>query len=39
VFGNGGDDRKLEAKTNKPGLHKLLIKEPKGVSKTDKNSD
>ena len=36
--GNGGDNRKLEAKTNESGLHKLLIKEPKGVSKTDKNS-
>jgi hypothetical protein len=35
---NGGDNRKLEAKTNESGLQKLSIKEPKGMSKTDKNS-
>jgi hypothetical protein len=35
---NGGDNRKLEAKTNESGLHMLTSKTPKGVSETDKNS-
>lgn len=33
-----GDNRKLEAKTNESGLHKLSINALKGVSETDKNS-